>query len=102
MEFEIPTVPAAIILLLNFISPYFVDLLNGVKATPTRKKVLATILSFGVSVALIVVALLVGIIPADFSPQGWLFLLLIGLGTQQASFGLFWKDTELQAVARKQ
>lgn len=93
MEFEIPVVPAVILLVLQFISPYIVSLFSNFQWAPGQKKLVAVIVSFVLAAVVLLVSLWVGWLPADLSPLGIVTLVLLGLGIQQAAYGLIFKES---------
>lgn len=100
---EIPTVPAAVLLLLGFFSPYGVSFLNAVLPfvkSPLGRKVVAVV----VSVVLAVVALFgYFIVTGTLLPQNlaeWFGFALLVLVVQQASYGLVTKKLGADAIER--
>lgn len=89
MDWVIPTIPPILLMVLNFLSPYIVSLLTSYEATPKAKKIVAILVSFVISILVIVIALWVGWIPWDGSPIGIVTLIVIGLLLQQVAFKNF-------------
>lgn len=91
--FEIPVVPASILVLLNIASPYIVSFFAYFNWPSATKKIVAVVVSFVGSAAVLVVSLIVGWIPQDFTPLGWVTLFVLGLGIQQSFYGLIFKES---------
>ena len=92
-QFTIPAVPAVILLVLQFISPYITSAFVAFNFTSAVKKLVAVIVSFVLAAAVLLVSLWVGWIPADTSPLGIVTLVLLGLGVQQAAYALLFKES---------
>ena len=89
MDFVIPTIPPVLLVVFNFLSPYIVSLLTSFEASANTKKIVAIVVSFVVSILVIVLALWVGWIPLDNSPIGIVTLVAIGLLVQQVAYKNF-------------
>lgn len=96
--FEIPVVPAAILLLLQLVSPYVVSFFAAFTWSPNTKKAAAAAVSFLLSAAVLVIALVVGWLPADFTPLGIVTLVVLGLGVQQLAYGMLFKQSADQVM----
>lgn len=93
MDFSIPVVPAVILLVLQFISPYITSAFVAFNMSSATKKLVAVIVSFVLAAVVLLVSLWVGWIPTDTSPLGIVTLVLLGLGIQQAAYGLLFKES---------
>lgn len=91
---EIPTLPAAVLLLLGFFSPYGVSILNAVLPfikTPLQRKAVAVVVSVIVAVAALFgyFAVTGMLLPQNLAE--WFGFALLVLVVQQASYGLVTK-----------
>ena len=90
MEIEIPAIPAGILTLITFFSPYAVALVNHPKWSSGSKR----LVSIAVSLALtLVVMLFYYIITQDVLPS-WPVFILLALVVNQASFTVLWKSVK--------
>ncbi|MGE0399955.1 MAG: hypothetical protein AB7T06_24785 [Kofleriaceae bacterium] len=94
-DWVIPAIPPVLLLVLNFVSPYFVSLLNALtKAVSANvKRVIAVIVSFVLSGGVIGVAIWAGWVPLDNSPNGIITLVALGLVLQQTAYERFLKES---------
>lgn len=92
-QFEIPVVPAVILLVLQFVSPYITSLFVAFNFSSTAKRIVAVVVSFVLAAVVLLVSLWVGWLPVDTSPLGIVTLVLLGLGVQQAAYSLLFKES---------
>lgn len=96
MEIQIPAIPAGVLTLLAFLSPFAVALINH-PSWPTGSKRLVSIV---VSVVLAGVVLgLYFVMTGDVIPQ-WPVLILLAIVVQQAAYALVLKSTSKEVEGR--
>lgn len=98
MDWTLPALPAVLVVVLNFVSPYVVSLLSAWSWTPTAKKIVAVVTSFVVSGAIIAIALWVEWMPLDTTPIGIVTLFVIGLLLQQVAYKNFLQDSATELM----
>lgn len=91
MEFAIPVIPGAILVVLQFLSPYVVSVFANFNWDAKTKKAVAVVISFILAAVVLVVSWLVGWVPQDTTPLGIVTLVLLGLAVQQAAYALILK-----------
>lgn len=90
VEIMIPAIPAGVLTLLSFFSPYAIALINHPGWKPGSKRLIAIL----VSVVLTVIVLgLYYFQTGDIVPQ-WPALLFLGLVVSQAAYTLLWPSAK--------
>lgn len=90
--FELPAIPAGMMLLLSFFSPFLIALVNHPTWTPRVKYVVAIIVTILLTIVVIIVYYAMS---GDIVPS-WPVLLIIGLAVAQAAYALVWKKPASQ------
>lgn len=93
-ELIIPTIPAGVVILLNFFAPYAVSVAISPRWPDTAKKLVAV----GVSVLLAAVVLLLAFFGFGVEIPSWPSLIVLAVVVCQASYALVTKTTADQVT----
>jgi hypothetical protein len=101
MEITIPVIPAGFAVLLNFFSPYIVSLVGDYDWAGRWKKLVAVLVSLILTVVVFLAAWAFGAWTPDLSPPGLATTVLLALATQQAAYGLVFKESADEVMRTK-
>lgn len=88
-QIQIPTVPLALLALVQFLSPYAIAVVTNPVWKPAQKKIVAIV----VSILLTAVVLLVAYLGFGEPLPAWPVLFLLAVAVSQASYALITKNT---------